>query len=341
MELYTLHLFAGAGGGILADEIMGFRTIGAVELEEYPRRVLLARQADGCLPQFPVWDDVTTFRADNPGTRNYIERLRTVRDRLCISGGFPCQDISAAGKGVGITGTRSGLWKEYARIIGEIRPRFAFLENSPFLIRRGFEDVTTDLELLGYNFTWGIFSARDVGAPHLRERFWGLAISNGDVFGTRGKLGDKEMEGDIPNADGSQCKTSCDRRDNGVEQFGFDELCRGLSDSLHSRRFWRLWKRQKDSGNGELDAGRKAINASGTRREAQPRLGRVADGLEDWLDEVATGRFWDVTEHGLPRLLEQCENRRKRLKAIGNGQVPLCAAVAFVTLLDRYIQFTQ
>ena len=310
MELYTLHLFAGAGGGILADEIMGFRTVGAVELEEYPCRVLLARQADGCLSRFPIWDDVTTFRADNPGTRNYIERLRTVRDRLCICGGFPCQDISAAGKGVGITGARSGLWKEFARIIGEIRPRFAFLENSPDLIRRGFGDVTTDLALLGYNFTWGIFSARDVGAPHLRERFWGLAISNSDVFGTRGKLGDSEMEGDISNA-------------------------------LHSRRFWRLWKCQKDTGNETRDAGRETLNASGTRRQIKPNLGGMADGLETWLDEVATGKFWDVKEHGIPRLLEQCENRRKRLKAIGNGQVPLCAAVAFVTLLDRYIQFTQ
>ena len=324
MELYTLHLFAGAGGGILADEIMGFRTIGAVELEEYPRRVLLARQADGCLHRFPVWDDVTTFRIDNPGTRNYIERLRTVRDRLCISGGFPCQDISAAGKGVGITGTRSGLWKEFARIIGEIRPRFAFLENSPFLIRRGFEDVTTDLELLGYNFIWGIFSARDVGAPHLRERFWGLAVNS-----------------DIPNANGSQCKTGCDRRDNGVEQFGFDELCRGISNALHKRISGLFRLTEKDSGNGEFDAGRKTINASGTRRETEPGLGGMAHGLENWLDEVTTGRFWDVQEHGLPRLAEQCDNRRKRLKAIGNGQVPLCAAVAFVTLLDRYIQFTQ
>ena len=89
MGLYSLHLFAGAGGGILADRILGHRTIGAVEIESYPRKVLLARQLDGSLPRFPIWDDVTTFRSDNPATRAYIARLKEVAKELVISGGFP------------------------------------------------------------------------------------------------------------------------------------------------------------------------------------------------------------------------------------------------------------
>lgn len=89
MDLYTFHLFAGAGGGILADKLLGHRTIGAIEIEKYPRKVLLARQLDGCLPKFPVWDDVKTFRYDNPETRGYIDRLKEVSEELAICGGFP------------------------------------------------------------------------------------------------------------------------------------------------------------------------------------------------------------------------------------------------------------
>ena len=86
----TLHLFAGGGGGVLADRLLGRDIVGAVEIEKYPREILLSRQADGILPLFPIWDDVTTFRSDNPDTAEYIEGLRSIREHLCIAGGFPC-----------------------------------------------------------------------------------------------------------------------------------------------------------------------------------------------------------------------------------------------------------
>lgn len=89
MVLNTFHLFAGAGGGILADLLLGHRPVGAIEIESYPRKVLLARQLDGILPRFPIWDDVTTFRIDNPDTRNYIEWLKKGGSELAICGGFP------------------------------------------------------------------------------------------------------------------------------------------------------------------------------------------------------------------------------------------------------------
>jgi DNA (cytosine-5)-methyltransferase 1 len=166
-KLNTFHLFAGAGGGILADLLLGHNPIGACEIEPYPRDVLLARQRDGHLPAFPVWDDVCTLDG-NP--------WRGTVDVLC--GGFPCQDISAAGKGAGITGERSGLWKEYARLIGEMRPRFVFAENSPLLRTRGLGVVLEDLASLGYDARWGVLGARDVGAPHKRDRMWVLAYAN-------------------------------------------------------------------------------------------------------------------------------------------------------------------
>lgn len=92
-----------------------------------------------------------------------------------ISGGFPCQDISTAGKGAGITGARSGLWFEYARLIGEIRPRYAIMENVGALTRRGLDRVLGSLAEIGYDAEWSDIRASDVGAPHRRERIWIVA----------------------------------------------------------------------------------------------------------------------------------------------------------------------
>jgi DNA (cytosine-5)-methyltransferase 1 len=156
-----LALFAGAGGGILGGLLLGWRTVCAVELDPYARSVLLARQRDGCLEPFPIWDDVRTF--DGHPWRGYVD---------VVSGGFPCQDISAAGKGAGITGERSGLWTEFARIIGEVRPRYALVENSPMLTSRGLGTVLGDLAALGYDARWGVLGAHHVGAPHKREQIW-------------------------------------------------------------------------------------------------------------------------------------------------------------------------
>ena len=162
----TMHLFAGAGGGILADKLLGHTPICAVEVNEYCQQVLAARQADGSLPWFPIFADVVEF--DGRPWRGVVD---------VVAGGFPCQDISAAGKGVGITGARSGLWAHMARIIGEVRPRYAFIENSPLLARRGLDRVLADLAAMGFDARWGIVSAAEVGAPHKRDRIWIVADS--------------------------------------------------------------------------------------------------------------------------------------------------------------------
>ena len=195
MELYTLHLFSGAGGGILADILLGHRPVGAVEIEEHPRKVLLQRQLDGHLPRFPIWDDVRTFRADNPECAGYIERLRGIADKLCICGGFPCQDISAAGHGAGIDGERSGLWGEYARIIGEVRPAYAFVENSPMLTIRGLHRVVADLARVGYDAEWCCVGAGDIGALHQRKRIWILAAPHSSQVGIS-RRGVKTFQGE-------------------------------------------------------------------------------------------------------------------------------------------------
>ena len=239
-KLRSFHLFAGAGGGILADLILGHGVIGACEIEKYPRYVLLARQRDGILPDFPIWDDVCTL--DGKPWRGSV-------DILC--GGFPCQDISAAGKGAGITGERSGLWKEYARLIGEMRPQFVFAENSPLLRTRGLGVVLEDLAALGYNARWGVLGARDVGAPHKRDRMWVLAYATS--VGLQG---------------------------------------------------WGMASRQPTITNvfAEVFPTRKVCEEDSKKLKAKPYILGKSHGLANVMD---------------------------RLKAIGNGQVPMCAAVAF------------
>jgi DNA (cytosine-5)-methyltransferase 1 len=173
-RLNTFHLFSGAGGGILADILLGHNPIGACEIEQYPRDVLLARQADGHLPQFPIWDDVATLDG-NP--------WRGSVDILC--GGFPCTDLSPArtnnhvnGTQRGLDGKKSGLWSEMARVAREIQPPFIFIENSPNLRGKGLSRVLNDLRSMGYNARWCVLGSKDIGADHHRKRIWILAYSD-------------------------------------------------------------------------------------------------------------------------------------------------------------------
>jgi DNA (cytosine-5)-methyltransferase 1 len=172
-KLRTGHLFAGAGGGILADLLLGHQPIFAVEIEDYPRKVLEQRQADGVLPFFPTFGDIREF--DGTPWRGAVDVL---------AGGFPCQDISAQGanhgKKLGITGERSGLWREYKRLIGEIEPSFIFAENSPMLRTRGLVTVLKDLASMGYDARWCKLGGWHLGADHKRDRIWVFAYRAGD-----------------------------------------------------------------------------------------------------------------------------------------------------------------
>jgi len=165
--LNELALFAGAGGGILGGHLLGWRTVCAVEWEQYPASVLCARQNDGLLPPFPIWDDVQTF--DGKPWRGIVD---------VVSGGFPCQDLSSAGKGAGLDGARSGLWREMARVVSEVRPRYVFVENSPMLVNNGLGRVLGDLSDLGFDARWTVMGANEVGAQHNRARIWIVANAN-------------------------------------------------------------------------------------------------------------------------------------------------------------------
>lgn len=246
-----LALFAGAGGGILGGQLLGWRTRCAVEIDPYARRVLLARQRDGMLPRFPIWDDVQTF--NGLPWRGAID---------VISGGFPCQDISVAGRGDGIDGARSGLWGSMARIICEVLPRHVFVENSPALTSRGLGAVLGDLAALGYNARWCVLGARHVGAPHKRDRIWVLATH-------------------------------------------------ANSKSIHIKQ--EFWAKRKD----QIELGRHGSPKSVAKGQDDPR----------------TKNWWAV-EPAVDRVAHGVAYRLDKLKALGNGQVPSVAALAWRTLIQ-------
>lgn len=273
-----LALFAGAGGGILGGKLLGWRTVCAVEWEPYPASVLCARQNDGLLPPFPVWDDVQTF--DGKPWRGIVD---------VVSGGFPCQDISAAGKGAGIDGERSGMWREMARIIHEVRPQYAFVENSPMLTSRGLGTVLGDLSSMGFDAQWGVLGAADVGANHQRDRIWIVAKN-------------------VANS------KSCGDRRNTREFSQEDEQ------QAQKRQKERVWQSDNASKSNVTNS-----------NSAQLQRGSVSSRVQQKNSEFGDSRWWE-TEPDVGRMAHGVVAGVDRLKAIGNGQVPLCAATAWQIL---------
>ena len=282
-----LALFAGAGGGILGGRLLGWRTICAVELDAYAASVLVARQNDGCLEPFPVWDDITTF--DGEPWQGRVD---------VVSGGFPCQDISACGSGAGIDGERSGLWGEMARVIREVRPRHVYVENSPMLTSRGLHRVLGDLAEMGFNAQWGVLGADDVGAPHVRKRIWIVANA-----GSRRLSQQSEGQMEQPGRPKTQRPSA-----NSEEVADSDGERSGRRDCKRHRGEGRVVQPKEREG-GEVG---REVGGRGSPRhgwwDTEPDVGRVADGVASRVD---------------------------RLKCLGNGQVPAVAATAFRLLRER------
>lgn len=292
-----LALFAGAGGGILASQILGANTVCAVEWDAYAAGILAQRQNDGLLPAFPIWDDVSTF--DGKPWRGIVD---------LVSGGFPCQDISAAGSGAGIEGSRSGLWKQMLRIIGEVRPGFVFMENSPLIIiRRGLAVVIGDLAEIGYGMQWMCLSAAECGAHHGRDRFWGLAYPDLQAVGRRQQF--KEGSEGSRNVADDNC--SWQLQPQGCQQ---DEWRRADNGCLANPK--RIGCQQVEQS---ISCG-----ATGERSADQAEHSGISRGWQGWPTEPDVGRVADGVA-----------SRVDKLRCLGNGQVPRVAAAAFEILMSR------
>lgn len=306
--LNELALFAGAGGGVLGSHLLGWNTVCAVERDAYAAQVLAQRQNDGVLKPFPIWSDVTSF--DGKPWKGIVD---------VVSGGFPCQDISAAGKGAGIDGERSGLWAEMARIISEVRPKFVLVENSPMLVGRGLTRVISDLAKMGYDAQWSRLSASNFGAPHQRDRLWIVAHTQGIRLNKKGlSIGKKSQKPllrvDCENVGNSRSERLNTWRNNN-SKYDWDVACTTSKDSaalsntssIGLSRQGESWFSSDPAENPKGQANRTFYECVGHIWGIKSRLGRVANGVAYRVD---------------------------RLKAIGNGQVPIVAKSAFEYLSE-------
>ena len=240
-------------------------------------------------------DGARLERRDGEGLqeRSYERPVRPSDTSWCITGGFPCQDISVAGKGEGISGRRSGLWSEYWRIIREIRPRFAIIENVGALVNRGLDTVLSNLAEIGYDAEWQDIRAEDVGAPHRRERIWIVAYPVRD-----GRREKRTRQSTAPSKD--MADTACKRLDRSGDA--------------------RPAGRQKHSDRGSRND-RRILRENGRNDGCtQSELGGCLDGLHAWMDG------W---EDGIPRLATKVPHRVDRLRGIGNSIVPQIAELLF------------
>jgi len=267
----VLDLFAGIGGFTLGLERAGFKTVAFCEIEPYAQKVLAKNW-----PEVPIYDDVRTITAD---------RLASDGIRVdVITGGFPCQDISVSGNQAGIQdGTRSGLWSECARLLGEIRPQYAIFENVTNLLNGHggdwFKRVLWDISSLGYDAEWHCIPASELGAHHHRDRVWIIAYPSG--------VGHGQCIAETNQPSGAS--------KGGVEGSSF------LADTQCKPR----------RHNGELEASKRQRPYCAT--ESCPICQKLTDtaGQAFWRTEPDVGRVAD----GIP-------SRSHRLKCLGNAVVP-------------------
>ena len=254
----VLDTFAGIGGFSLGLERTGrFKTVAFCEIEPYAQKVLAKNW-----PEIPIYEDIRQLTADG-----------LIRDGIrpdVITGGFPCQDISMAGKQAGIEGERSGLWAELARLIGEVQPRYAIMENVTNLISgdrgRWFGRVLGDLASLGYDAEWHCIPASAIGAHHHRDRVWILAYPNGDDG--RGRDSSKPSGWEPRVESGSSCKGQSVQEPNENLAYSYSE--RGCS---------RDSKRQDASHAGQSPILTREHTGRVGAWDAEPSVGRVANGI--------------------------------------------------------------
>lgn len=282
-----MHLFAGAGGGLLADLILGHTPVCAVEWDPYCCHVIRERAADGWFSGLHVQQQDCRLFDPSP----WAGRVDS------LHAGFPCQDISFAGRGAGLAGERSGLWSEVRRCADVLRPAELFLENSPAIVGRGLDRVLADLAAFGYDARWLVMGADDVGANHQRERWWCRAWLRG---------------ADAQGVGRHQWRDAVRQRQSQPDHSRKD-LADATGEGSPKRR----------SERSDFQPEQPTVTAAGWW-SVEPRVGRVVDGL-------APGVVPSKGTTGLARRLRRSA-RAPSLEALGNGQVPLCAAAAYVAL---------
>ena len=340
--LNGLSLFSGyAGIDIALSEYV--RPIMYCEIEKYPQGILISRMDEGSIPFAPIWNDVASLDG---------KKLKGLVD--IIYGGFPCQDISVAGKGVGLEGKRSGLFFEIVRLAREINPTFLFLENVPAIRTRGALAVQQELSKLGYDTRWTTLSAAEIGANHKRERWFCLATntkrikiwkqsgrSTREIRKNSTELGDNGKQGFMANTMCKRLERQWESSGIQSELFGFDGSSENLPDSDRtglSKKGAKL-ETAGTSGN-DLQRDEKVSNANcsglcgqtdATEKESNERVGQDHRGT---MPSPFNSDWWTI-EPNVGRVVNGVKFRVDRIKALGNGVVPLQVKTAYEILIGK------
>lgn len=320
----ALHLFAGGGGSVLAGHLLGWSSVGCVEIDDASVAVL---ESHG---ERVLGRDIKAFCA-----RSLLGHVDVV------VGGFPCQDVSLAGRRAGFGGTRSSLWREMVRVIEECQPGWVFGENVRGLLSSqngaDFEEVLKTLGKIGYAVKWAVVSAADVGAPHRRERVWIVAKRVADAADCGQQGGEPEREPVHEFGEGALADhQGVGRPERGTEPTGSQggpgaEL--GGTAVAHAGGIGHAQQRlPQHAGTARTAAG--CAGDGGPNAAPESGLGGVPDGLAAWVDQSSrwpAGRGQPQYDWEPPRVVtkEQSPGRTKRLKILGNGWVPQAAVRAW------------
>lgn len=348
-SLTHLSLFSGIGGLDLAAEMAGFRTVGQCEWADYPTKVL-----EKHWPDVPRWRDIRTLTGES-----FHEKtgLRTVD---IISGGFPCQPFSVAGKRRGREDDRY-LWPEMLRVISELRPTWVVGENVAGIVNMALDQVYADLENEGYAVQALIIPACAVYAPHRRDRVcivgWkrsacNLFYSNSESAEYKNIGKSEKGKQEQPRVGGLYTDVSdsesirLQREWSGGDQIGgarpekaqSERCCDVLSDADNRsgavRGHWEFPAAQ-EAGGGRADHGGRAEEYdAGERWAAQPGLGGVDDGISSWLDRGMSAPGHWIPEPNIPRLTTKRDHRKDRLQCLGNAVVPQQFYPVFQAIAD-------
>ena len=328
-------LFAGIGGLDLGFERAGFEVIWQCERDDFCTRILNKHW-----PDTPVYDDVQTLYTDDGPSPE-------TPDVLC--GGFPCQDISLAGKGAGLDGERSGLWWQYHRIIGVVRPRYAVVENVPALVNRGLPAILGALSEIGYDAEWEIVSAAALGAPHIRERLFLVAYPNSEW---QSQPEGTEREGRRRSCNrGEATFSDSDSSRQRTKQRGVPE---GEPDTAGQRK---ALADSDGAGRKEQHASSKPAgtrhrtgsddptdmaDSAGKRRDTRPGLRSVFSGRQRgrrlYHRCVQEGRQKWQSEPEVDRLADGVPNWVDRLRGLGNAVVPQVAEYVASLVMRHALQ---
>ena len=315
-----LSLFSGAGGGLLAGILLGWRPVGYVEWDDYCQRVLRARIDDGYLPDAPIFGDIRAFLSEG-----YARRYRGMVDVL--TAGFPCQPFSAAGKRRGADDERN-MWPATIDCINVVRPRRILLENVSALLAHEYaREIFGQLAESGYDCRWRVLSAAELGAPHRRDRLWIYGDSDcNNESQERGISSGMQAKSGRSGIDGYADSESQSTEPKHAKMAGLSNVVADATRFQQGRKKQRA-KRERVGSGGKSGEERKVADADSARSEEWERA-KSAKTEHTGIN----GNGWWTVEPNVGRVANGVPNRVGRLKALGNGQVPAVAQAAWEIL---------